>query len=189
MSDGNIGILGSGDVGQALGRGFAQHGWDVKIGTRSPDKLQEWVEEPDGTRSVGSFAEAAAHGNTAVVAVLGAATEDVLEMAGPENFTGTLVLDATNRLDFSVENPPGLLFEGEDSLGERVQSKLPDAAVVKCFNTVANFQMVDPQFKEGTPPMMICGDDEDAKNRTKTFSRISVGQALLMSGALVQPIT
>lgn len=167
-----IGILGSGDVGRALGRGFARHGWDVKLGTRSPETLRDWLDElegGDGAVSVGSFAEAAAHGDVVVLAVLGEAVEDVLELAGPENLAGTLVLDATNPLDFSAGMPPGLLFGGTDSLGERIQAALPDASVVKCFNTISNAQMVDPSFEEGTPPMMICGDDAGAKERTESI--------------------
>ncbi|MFB6130608.1 MAG: NADPH-dependent F420 reductase [Salinigranum sp.] len=167
MSDERIGVLGSGDVGRALGRGFARHGWDVKVGTRDPEKLEEWLEETEGSASVGSFAEAAGHGDVAVLAVRGAATMDVLDLAGPENFAGTLVLDATNPLDFSAEGGPHLLFGGTDSLGERVQAALPDARVVKCFNTVSNAQMVDPQFEGETPEMMICGDDADAKAKTE----------------------
>lgn len=172
MAAERIGVLGSGDVGRALGRGFARHGWDVKLGTRSPEKLQEWLDEVEGgegTVSVGSFAEAAAHGDVAVLAVLGEAVEDVLELAGAETLSGTLVLDTTNPLDFSGGMPPGLLFGGTDSLGERIQANLPDASVVKCFNTVSNAQMVDPSFEEGTPQMMICGDDAGAKERTESI--------------------
>lgn len=172
MTDERIGILGSGDVGRALGRGFARHGWNVKLGTRSPEKLQDWlgeVEGAEGTASVGSFAEAAAHGDVAVFAVSGEAAEDVLELAGPENLAGTLVLDASNPLDFSGGMPPGLLYGGTDSLGERIQAMLPEASVVKCFNTVSNAQMVGPSFEEGTPPMMICGDDAGAKERTESI--------------------
>jgi hypothetical protein len=136
-----IGILGSGDVGRTLGRGFARHGWDVKLGTRTSDGLRDWVDEVagagvEGSVSVGSFAEAAAHGDVAVLAVLGEAAEGVLELAGPERFAGTLVLDATNPLDFSEGMPPKLLFGGTDSLGERVQAALPDASMVKCFKPV-----------------------------------------------------
>lgn len=167
MATDRLGILGSGDVGQALGRGFARHGWDVQLGTRSPEKLDKWRRETEGTVSVGSFADAAAHGDVVALAVLGEAVADVLEQAGPEQFAGTLVLDATNPLDFSKGMPPHLLFGGTDSLGERVQAQLPDAAVVKCFNTVSNVQMVDPEFEEGTPPMLICGNDADAKARTE----------------------
>lgn len=170
MDDARIGILGSGDVGRALGRGFARHGWNVKVGTRSPEALEDWLGEVEGTGevvSVGSFAEAAAHGDVVVLAVLGEAAEDVLELVDPENLAGTLMLDATNPLDFSSGMPPGLLFGGTDSLGERIQAALPDASVVKCFNTVSNAQMVDPAFEAGTPPMMICGDDADAKERVE----------------------
>jgi hypothetical protein len=174
MDGERIGILGSGDVGRALGRGFAGHGWDVMLGTRSSEELRDWLDEiaeagVDGTVAVGSFAEAAAHGDVAVLAVLGEAAGDVLELAGPEQFVGTLVLDATNPLDFSEGMPPKLLFGGTDSLGERVQAALPDASVVKCFNTVSNAQMVDPGFEEGTPPMMICGNDADAKVRAEAI--------------------
>lgn len=169
MSSERIGILGSGAVGRALGRGLARRGWDVKLGTRSPEKLQEWLDEVDGTASVGSFAEAAAYGDIVVLAVLGSAAEDVLDEAERGNFAGKLVLDATNPLDFSGGMPPHLLFGGTDSLGERIQARLPDASVVKCFNTVSNEQMVDPKFEEGTPQMMICGDDANAKERTDSI--------------------
>lgn len=167
MASERIGVLGSGDVGQTLGRGFAQRGWDVKLGTRRPEALDEWAAETDGNVSVGSFADAAAHGDVAVLAVLGEAAMDVLDLAGPEAFADTLVLDATNPLDFSGGMPPQLLFGGTDSLGERVQARLPEASVVKCFNTVSHAQMVDPEFEAGTPPMLVCGDDAGAKARTE----------------------
>ncbi|QLG26361.1 NAD(P)-binding domain-containing protein [Halorarum halophilum] len=173
MSTDRIGVLGSGDVGRALGSGFARHGWDVAVGSRDPGKLHDWRDDvggsvaDDGSVSVGSFADAAAHGDVAVLAVRGAAALDALDLAGHDNFAGTLLLDTTNPLDFSGGMPPHLLFGGTDSLGERIQSALPDAHVVKCFNTVSNAQMVDPEFEEGTPPMFICGDDADAKGRTE----------------------
>ncbi|MFB6107686.1 MAG: NADPH-dependent F420 reductase [Haloplanus sp.] len=166
MSDDTMGVLGSGDVGKALGRGFAERGWAVTVGTRRPANLRAWAADTEGDVTLGSFADAAAAGDVAVLAVRGDAVPDVLAAAGPENFAGTLVLDATNPLDFSGDGPPHLLFGGTDSLGERVQSALPDASVVKCFNTVSNAQMVDPEFEAETPPMMVCGDDDDAKART-----------------------
>lgn len=167
MASNSIGIVGSGDVATALGRGFARHGWAVRLGTRRPEALQSWLEETEGDVSVGSFAEAAEFGDVVVLAVRGDAVEDVLTLAGPEHFAGKLVLDTTNPLDFSEGGPPHLLFGGTDSLGERIQSRLPDARVVKCFNTVPNAQMIDPEFEEGTPPMLICGDDDGAKARTE----------------------
>ncbi|KAB1197454.1 MULTISPECIES: NADPH-dependent F420 reductase [Haloferax] len=165
METSRVGILGSGDVGQALGRGFARHGWDVMLGTRSPDELRASIGDLASV-AVGSFSDAAVHGDVVVLAVLGDAAETVVEMAGPENFAEKLVFDATNPLDFS-SGEVHLSLGGTDSLGERIQNALPDASVVKCFNTVSNSQMIDPEFEEGTPPMFICGNDEEAKARTE----------------------
>jgi len=166
-----VGILGSGDVGKQLGRGFAAHGYDVMLGTREPKKLEEWKADTPGRVSVGSFAQAASHGNLVIVATHGAATEAVLAAIGPRTFRGKLVLDATNPLDVSRGMPPGLLFGVTDSLGERVQRQLPDAKVVKCFNTVSSLRMVDPKFSSGPARMWICGNDAGAKRAVEELLR------------------
>src|SRR3990172_2997070 len=161
----NIGILGSGDVGRSLGAGFASKGHDVVIGTGHPDKpeLAEWRKMAGKRGSVGTFANAAAHGEVLLVCTKGEATEAVLGLAGAKNFDGKVVIDVTNPLDFSKGMPPGLFVGTTDSLGERIQRKLPKAKVVKAFNIVSNATMVNPKMKEGTPDMLICGNDADAK--------------------------
>jgi len=164
-----VGVLGSGDVAKQLGRGFAARGYDVMMGTREPKKLDAWTKETKGKVAVGSFAQAAAHGAIVVLATHGAATEGVLDTVGPRSFRGKLVLDATNPLDLSHGMPPGLLFGLTDSLGERVQRKLADAKVVKCFNTVSNLKMVDPKFSSGPARMWICGNDAQAKRDVETL--------------------
>ena len=160
-----VGILGSGVVGQFLGGGFASKGHDVEIGSRTPDKpeLQEWMKSTKGKVSTGTFAEAAAHGEILVIACLGDAVEEVIELAGKQNISGKLLIDTTTTLDFSKGMPPGLFLGVTDSLGERIQRLLPDAKVVKCFNTVGHVTMVNPKMKEGMPDMIICGNDEGAK--------------------------
>jgi 8-hydroxy-5-deazaflavin:NADPH oxidoreductase len=164
-----LGILGSGDVAKALGKGFAAHGYDVKLGTRDPTKLGAWLRETRGKVSVGSFADAAAHGSFVIVATHGDGTEAALDLAGPKNLSGKLVLDASNPLDLSKGFPPGLLFGVTDSLGERVQRKLPGAKVVKCFNTVSSLKMTDPTFASGPARMWICGNDAEAKRSTEAI--------------------
>jgi len=162
-----VGIIGSGDVGQALGRGFASRGYDVKIGSRTPgsEKLRLWVEKCQWKASTGTFSEAAVYGEVLVLATLGTAVEEAVSLAGREKFAGKLVIDATNPLDFSKGMPPGLFVGTTDSLGERVQRMLPTAKVVKCFSIVNNQTMIEPKMKEGLPDMLICGNDEDAKRR------------------------
>jgi len=160
-----VGILGSGEVGQALGRGFASRGHTVMIGSRTPgtDKLKAWARKAGKGASTGSFEKAASYGSVLVLATLGTAAEDVIDLAGPSNFRGKLLIDVTNPLDFSKGMPPGLFVGTTDSLGERIQRKLPDAKVVKCFNTVGNSQMVDPTYKDAE--MLICGNDKAAKDQ------------------------
>src|SRR3954454_21167180 len=98
MADIKVGILGSGDVGKALARGFAGAGHQVKIGSRSPEKLRDFVSETKDVSS-GSFEETAAFGDLIAVATLGTATEEAIRLAGTKNFDGKVVIDATNPLD------------------------------------------------------------------------------------------
>jgi hypothetical protein len=160
-----IGILGSGDVGRALGRGFVTLGHEVEMGSRSAtnEDALAWAREMGPQASAGTFADAAAFGEIVVLATLGVANEAVLESAGPERLRGKVVIDATNPLDFSGGMPPKLAVAGDDSGGERVQRQLPGAQVVKAFNTVGNALMFRPELPGGPPDMFIAGDDADAK--------------------------
>ena len=171
-----VGVLGTGEVGRRLAEGFRSRGHEVMIGSRDPDKpdLREWLSGPGAGIEAGTFAQAAAHGELVVLALLGNVAEEAIAEAGPANFAGKVVIDAMNPLDFSGGFPPKLSITGEDSLGERVQRALPDARVVKAFNTIGNPYFVDPSFGEGKPTMLIAGNDEAAKG--------TVGDVLLDFG-------
>ena len=159
-----IGVLGSGDVGKVLAKGFLAHGHEVMVGTRTPLKLKEWAR--DNTKiPLGSFADVARFGELVVLAVKGTAAMDALRAATATNLAGKPVIDATNPI---VEAPPnnGVLkfFTNlDDSLMERLQREFSGACFVKAFNSVGNACMVNPQFKGGRPTMFICGNDEQAK--------------------------
>ena len=166
-----IGVIGSGQVGQALARGFKQHGYDVRIASRSPEKLSQFSSAekiPTGT-----FSDVAQWADTIVLAVLGRAAEEALQEAGASNLSGKVVIDATNPID-AVPPEDGVLrfFTGpNESLMERLQAKVPDARFVKAFSCVGNARMVDPQFESGKPSMFYCGDDAEAKKEVATLLR------------------
>src|SRR5690242_1280522 len=103
-----VGILGSGDVGKALGTGFVKHGHDVKIGSREPSKLDAWVKENGAKASAGSFADAAKFGDIVILATLGNAVENVIGLAGKDAFDGKVVIDTTNPLKFEPGQMPQL---------------------------------------------------------------------------------
>src|SRR5688572_13290069 len=102
-----VGILGTGDVGRTLGKGFAALGHEVKMGSRDAknDKLKKWIAEAGSRASGGSFAEAAAFGDVIVLATLWSGTESVLRAAGTKTFADKVVLDVTNPLVFAPNAP------------------------------------------------------------------------------------
>lgn len=161
----NIGILGSGVVGQALANGFIKHGHQVMVGTRSPEKLAEWKAKAGENGQIGSFAEAAAFGDIIVLAAKGTAAQDVLELAGAENLRGMTIMDATNPIaDPPPENGVLKFFTSFDnSLMEQLQAAFPEANFVKAFSCVGNALMVNPDFGGIKPTMFICGNDANAK--------------------------
>ena len=162
MSKVKVGILGSGDVGKALARGFIMLGHEVKIGSREPEKLAGFVAAEGERASAGTFAETAKFGDLLVLATLGNAAQSAIEMAGKSNFDNKVLIDTTNPLDFSA-GAPRLSVGFNDSLGEQVQRLLPNARVVKAFNTVGNAHMVNPDFPNGPPTMFLAGNDDESK--------------------------
>ncbi len=160
-----IGILGTGDVGKALGNGFIALGHAVMMGSRDAknEKAVAWASSAGKKASTGTFADAVKFGDVVVLALLWAGTENALKLAGVDNFAGKVVIDAINPLVFEPGKPLALAIGHTDSAGEQVQRWLPSARVVKAFNIVGNAHMFKPDFPGGPPDMFICGDDEAAK--------------------------
>ena len=172
-----IGVLGTGMVGQVLAAKLAEAGHEVVVGTRDPAATLA-RQEPDGYGNppfsawhaqhpdvkVGSFADAATHGELVVNATAGAASLDALRLAGEANLHGKVLVDLANALDFSKGMPPSLLVSNTDSLGERLQRAFPDVRVVKSLNTMNALLMADPrQLADGDHTVFVCGDDDEAK--------------------------
>ena len=159
-----IGIIGSGIVAQTLGAGLLKHGYAVMLGTRSPEKLTDWLDGPGNGAAVGSVNEAAKFGKILILAVKGTAAKTVLKAIEPEFLRGKTIMDTTNPI---ADSPPqdGVLhfFTGpNESLMEQLQDSFPDSDFVKAFNSVGSGRMVNPDF-ESTPGMFICGNSENAK--------------------------
>jgi 8-hydroxy-5-deazaflavin:NADPH oxidoreductase len=161
----DIGILGTGIVGRTLGSGFAAREHHVRMGSRDPSSqaVTEWVRLAGPSASAGTFTEAAAFGAVIVLATLWSGTRNAIALARPGSFAGKIIIDATNPLRFAAGSLPELEIGFSDSGGEQIQRWLPEARVVKAFNTVGAAHMVDPRFPGGPPDLLICGDDDDAK--------------------------
>jgi predicted dinucleotide-binding enzyme len=159
------GVLGSGTVGQAISARLAELGHDVMIGTRDPNKLSEWQASHKEVK-IDSFAETAGHGELVFNATNGAASLDVLNMAGESNLNGKVLVDISNPLDFSKGMPPSLLVSNTDSLGEQIQRAFPQVKVVKTLNTInANIMVYPQQVANGEHHVFVSGNDTQAKEQ------------------------
>jgi len=158
-----VGVLGSASVGQTLAGGLKKHGYDVRIASRTPQKLSEFSAK-SGIQA-GTFADVAAWAELIVLAVKGTAAESALREAGEKNIQGKPVIDTTNPIGDEPPEDGVLRFftSPNDSLLERLQKSFPGARLVKAFNSVGNTLMVNPSFSGAKPTMFYCGNDADAK--------------------------
>ncbi|HEX8133882.1 MAG TPA: NAD(P)-binding domain-containing protein [Actinomycetes bacterium] len=172
-----IGVLGTGMVGRAFAAKLVELDHDVLVGTRDPaatlareepepgygiPPFRVWHEQHPGVK-LGTFADAAAHGELVVNATAGAASLEVLRLAGEANLAGKVLVDIANALDHSQGMPPSLLAANTDSLGERIQRAFPATRVVKALNTMNAQLMVNPrQRADGDHTVFVC-DDPQAK--------------------------
>jgi hypothetical protein len=181
----NIGVFGSGMVGQALSARLAGLGHAVMVGTRDVGRLLART-EPDGYGNpsfadwhaehpdiqVGTFAEAAAHGALLVNATNGGASLEALGLAGAVNLSGKVLVDIANPLDFSQGMPPSLFVANTDSLAEQIQRAFPDVKVVKTLNTLTAALMVEPErLAGGDHTVFLSGNDAGAKSEVAALLR------------------
>jgi predicted dinucleotide-binding enzyme len=173
----NIGVLGTETVGKAIAGKLCALGHSVKLGTRDVKAtlarskndmaggppVRTWLEGlPQVT--LGTFADAAAHGQLVVNALSGQGALEGLSLAGEAALAGKTLIDISNPLDFSQGMPPSLAVSNTDSLGEQIQRKFPKTKVVKTLNTTNAYLMVDPgQLAGGDHTMFVAGNDAAAK--------------------------
>jgi predicted dinucleotide-binding enzyme len=171
-----IAVLGTGMVGRALAGRLHELGHTVEVGTRDPEAtlartdsdamgnapFATWHATQPGI-GLSSFADAAAHAEVVVNAASGAATLELLALAGADNLSGKVLIDIANPLDFSAGFPPTLFVKDTDSLGEQIQRAFPATRVVKALNTLTAELMVQPRKLGQSSTVFVSGDDAEAK--------------------------
>jgi predicted dinucleotide-binding enzyme len=158
-----IAVIGTGNVGMALGTEFGQQGHTIVYGSRSPLGLKalDLAKKTEGDASTATPVDAAAKATIIVLAVPGMVVEDVV--VGLGDLSGKIIIDATNPLlsNEALEFSMGV----ETSNGEIVQAAVPEALVVKAFNTVTWQSMIDPEDSDGPLYVPIVGNDQAAKDK------------------------
>lgn len=177
----NIGILGTGMVGQALAGKLAELGHSVIIGTRDVEATKA-RREPDAYGNPGfaawhernpkvslaTYAGAAAGSELLINATSGRISVDVLRAAGAGNVDKKIVIDIANPLDFSAGFPPTLSLCNTDSVGEQLQREFPGCRVVKTLNTISAPLMINPgALAGGDHTVFLSGNDAAAKKAVR----------------------
>ncbi len=160
-----IAVIGTGNVGEALGPEFAAQGHTIVYGSREPTRqdVKDLVAKTGHGASATTQKEAVAGADIVVIAVPGGAAEEVVKSLG--NLSGKIILDPTNRVNRN--SPDGWVNYDKPanaaSNAELIQSLAPGAKVVKAFNTLNVRQMTDPDTAGGPITIAIAGDDAQAK--------------------------
>ena len=162
-----IAIIGTGNVGAALGTELAQQGHEIIYGSRSPLGLKalDLAAKTEGDAKTAVPAEAAAHADIVVLAVPGMVVEEVVNGLG--DLSGKIIIDATNPL--VMDEPMHFTFGVETSNGEIVQAAAPNAKVVKAFNTISWQSMISPEDSDGPLYVPVVGNDDAAKQKVSTL--------------------
>jgi len=157
-----IGIIGAGNVGASLGKGWARAGHRIVFGVLDPeDDKHAHAAEAAGHAVIASIADAATGADAIVLAVPWDAVPDVISACGDLN--GRLLIDVTNPLTVGAGGME-LAIGFSTSGGEEVARLAPGALVFKTMNQVGFAVMADTQGYPVRPVMFVAGDDADRKS-------------------------
>ncbi len=162
-----IAVLGTGNVGGALGCRWADAGYEVFFGARDPDSHEaQAVCERAGSRArVGTCADAIAAADAVLLAIPWDQTRAVLQ--GASSLRGKILMDCINPLTSDLI---GLTLGHTTSAAEQIAEWFPEARVVKAFNSLSAATMENPQYGDLRAHVFICGDDEEAKATVKQLA-------------------
>ncbi|MFD9031682.1 NADPH-dependent F420 reductase [Streptomyces sp. NPDC059567] len=175
-----IGVLGTGNMADALASHWARAGHDVVIGGRDAAKAERLAARVGGGAKAASPPAAAGFGQVVLAALpYGAGAGIARELRAA--LDGRVLIDCSNPVG------PGfrLLTEGGPSAAQQLAAAAPGARVVKAFNLCHEdvWRMRPPVFDGRPLAVPVCGDDEDALNRVSRLVR-DVGCDPLAAGGL-----
>ena len=155
-----IGIIGSGNMGRAIGIRFAQLGHDVRFGARNPEQSEAAAERAGHDASFGDVDAAARHGEVLVWTVR--EPDPAAILSDPGLLHAKIVIDINNR-DYASDVQGGRWFER--AIAETLQANAPQARVVKALNVVAMETFdTDPQaLRAASAQVFMAGGDPKAK--------------------------
>jgi 8-hydroxy-5-deazaflavin:NADPH oxidoreductase len=152
-----IAVIGAGNVGTSLARAAVAAGHTVTLSAGTPEKAAA-VAGTVGAVAATSNGDAVPGADLVVLAVphsaVAAVAAEIRDVAA-----GIPVVDATNPLNATYSD---LVIDGTSAAGD-LQALLPASPVVKAFNTVFASRYAAPTEDGRALPVLVAGDDADAK--------------------------
>lgn len=145
-----IGIIGSGNIGGALGKHFAKAGHSVMFSSRNPEQLRSLADAAGNNAQVGTVEEAAEFGEVLLLAYpFGKTPEVAKKMKDPAN---KIIIDANNYYPGRDGAQPGQEMQEKGLLeSEWTASYFSGAEIVKAFNTIYAKTLETRAFDEKAP--------------------------------------
>lgn len=173
----NIGVIGAGNVGRALGNAFQVAGHRVVYGVRNPESSRYRDLRESGNTQLTNIEKAVRDTAVTLLAVPWQAVKETVELI--PDWDGKILIDCTNpiKLDFS-----GLDFEQGLSGAEQIAIWANGARVVKCFNQTGADNMIHPHYETSKTLMFAAGDEQEAVEtaiklaREIGFNAVSAGK-------------
>jgi predicted dinucleotide-binding enzyme len=154
-----IGVIGSGNVGSAIGRSWTRAGYEVMFSSRSLESDRKLAAEAGSRASAGTPKEAAAFGDVLLFAVPYGALPELGKSLG-DSLKGKVVLDACN--PFPQRDGEIADQAREKGAGYVSAQLLPGARIVRAFNAIGAARMGKAYEEPGKVGMPIAGDDRQA---------------------------
>jgi 8-hydroxy-5-deazaflavin:NADPH oxidoreductase len=151
-----IAVIGAGNVGRAIGAGWAAKGHDVIYGVRDPAKHS-------GAAVYRTVADAASNAEVVVLCVMFHQIEEALRGCG--DLGGKILLDPTNPLA-PAEGGLKLAMGFDTSCAEFIAARTK-AVVVKSLNQVGAGVLGDTSGYPVRPIQFVAGDEAEAKRVVK----------------------
>lgn len=193
-----IGIIGTGNMGRALGTRWALAGHEVLFGSRDLSKAKAIADRISGSAQAGDFDAAAAFGEAILYTIRDRLPSSLL--VNTQALAGKIVIDCSNSAILGLEAPdpdsrPGLHFTSPvPSRAERLAADIPEARVVKAFNTMASqvIELDREELARNRVSVFLCSDDEAAKSGVKALAEelgfIAVDCGKLERAGLVESV-
>jgi hypothetical protein len=161
----NIAIIGVGNVGKALSQASVRARHAVTLSSNKPEDAQRVARET-GAHAAKSNGEAVNSAEVVILAVPYAATAGIVKELGAK-LKGKTIIDVTNRMD---PDDPGKVIDGTSN-AEAIQALIPEATVVKAFNTVFASRQADPVVNGIQLDGFVAGADGPAKSKVLDLVR------------------